>query len=77
MTQTYTLISQNSDFDFFICNQKLGNYWYTIAVYKGKTPEDDDRTIAGFCTKKTAIAAAKKWATWMFRAQETTLFLFS
>lgn len=68
MTITYTLVSHNSDFDFFVCNQKLGSYSYAIAVYKDKSPEDEDRTLAGFRTKREATAAAKKWAEWMFRA---------
>lgn len=57
------LACSNHFYNFFI--QKGYNNWYVIAIPQGETIEDGHQVLAGFKTKKAAIACAEVWRSWM------------
>lgn len=60
LTDGYIFIDSNSTHDFYI--RKVNKGWYCYEFEKGT---NINITMAGFNTKKAAIASAKCWATWM------------
>lgn len=59
---SYTFITSNDKYDFYISKHKLGKDWYTEAWIKDTK---NCVTMAGFSTKQKAIHAANSWSEWM------------
>lgn len=60
----YIKVTENSAHDFYVVHLQSG--WYTFATRKGAHPASSEgRTMAGFTTKKAAVAACHSWAVWM------------
>jgi len=58
----FTKISENSKYDFYVSNKKLGGDYYVYAILAGTNLR---ASMAGFTTKKAAKECARTWATWM------------
>lgn len=55
-----TLVCENALYDFYI--HKVGSVWYTEALLHGT---NQSAVMAGFSTRKMAVAAATAWMGWM------------
>lgn len=61
MTINFTLIDSNDILNFYIA--KLPSGWFAFACEKDRDPQDPEgRSMAGFSTKKVAVAACHNWA---------------